>query len=131
MYGLLTWSKLGMSLCNTSINVLWFCVTVLMFYVKVFMFCVMVLIFSSMSFCFSFRMSSLSSSLLSSTKTRSFLSNVLLFCIFSFEPSWLATRDLMSFSIFSIFSFSSSMVLDLVCRGVYFHAILANNILIN
>ena len=125
MSGQLTWFRLGMNLCNISINVLWFCIMVLMFCVMVFMFCTMILILSSKSFCFLFRMSSLSSSLLSSTKTSSFFSNVLLFCSFSFKPSWLATRDLMSFSIFSILSFNSAMVLDLVCGGVYFKAILA------
>ena len=119
----LTWPGLGMSLCNISINVLWFCVMVLMFCVKVFMFCIMVLILSSKPFCFSFRLSSLSSSLLYSTKIRSSLSNVLLFCIFSLKHFRPARRDLMSFSIFSIFSFSNSMVLDLVCGGVYFKAI--------
>ena len=125
MCGPFTWPRLGMILCNISINVLWFYIMVLMLCVKEFMFCVTVLILSSTSFCFSFRMSSLSSSLLSSTKTSSFLSNILLFCIFSFKPSWLATMDFMSFSIFSIFSFSSSMVLDPVYGGVYFGGILA------
>ena len=125
MSGLLTWSGLGMSLCNILINLLWFYVMVLMFCVMVFMFCVTVLILSSKSFCFLFRMSSLSSSLLSSTTTSSSLSNVLLFCIFSFTHFRSAVRDFMSFSIFSIRSFSSTMVLDLVCGGVYFNAILS------
>ena len=131
MSGLLTCPGLGMNLCNILINVLWLCVMVLMLCVMVFMFCVTVLIFSSKSFYFSFRMSILSSSLLSSTTTSSSLSNALLFCIFSFTHFRLAARDFMSFSIFSICSFSSAMVLDLVCGGVYFNAILANNISIN
>ena len=130
MSGLLMWPGLGMNLCNISNNVLWFCAMVLMFCVMVFMFCVTVLILSSKSFCFSFKMSSLSSSLLSSTTISSSLSNVVLFFIFSFTHRS-AARDLMSFSIFSIRSFSSTMVLGLVCAGVYFNAILANNILIN
>ena len=121
MSGLLMLPSLGMNLCNISNNVLWFCVMVLMFCVMVSIFCITVLIFSSKSFCFSFRMSSLSSSLLSSTTTSSSLSNVLLFYIFSFRS---AARDFMSFSIFSICSFSSAMVLDLVCGGVYFHALI-------
>ena len=83
MSGLLTWPGLGMNLCDISNNVLWFCVMVLMFCVMVFMFCVTVLILSSKSFCFLFRMSNFPSSLLSSTRTSSSLSNVFLFCIFS------------------------------------------------
>ena len=125
MSGMLTWSGLGiMVLCNTSINVLWFCVMVLKFCVKVFMFWVMVLILSSHPFCFSFRMSNFSSNLHFSTRTNSSLSTVLLFFISSFKLFWLVTRDLMS-SIFSICSFNSTMVLDIVCGGVYFDAILA------
>ena len=123
MYGLLTWSRIRMSLCNSSTNVLWFCVMCSSYVLRC-------LCFESWySFChpslfFSFRMSKFSSSLLSSIKTSSFFSIVLLLCISSFKYFWLATRDLMS-SIFLICSFSSAMVLDLVCGGVYFGAILA------